>query len=171
MDALGNANVLCFFFSRRGEAGGGALRVARVPTRLRGEGLLRLVAAWPLGQLLTHHLDQARAVEADESGDLAHGADGLGEVTDLAADLAVGLAKILTIHDHRAAGRRNQAADDADHGGLARAIGAEQGKDFTALDRQIDIRQGDRAARIDFGESADFENAHMSARLPECTPS
>jgi hypothetical protein len=39
----------------------------------------------------------------------------------------------------------NDAADDADEGGFARAIGAEKGKNFALPDLKIDVFQGLKA--------------------------
>ena len=67
---------------------------------------------------------------------------------DLRAGGAVILDDVIAADLHRAAAGVDDAADDADQGGLARAVGAEQGEDFTRLDVQIDAAQGGVAGGV-----------------------
>src|SRR3989441_10020546 len=54
----------------------------------------------------------------------------LGQVADAAADLARLREDIEALDPDRAAGRRQEAGDDAHGGGLAGAVGAEEAEDL-----------------------------------------
>jgi hypothetical protein len=62
--------------------------------------------------------------------------------TDLVARGAVVLDHVVSVGEHAARGRIDDAAGDADQRGLARAIGAQQREDLALLDGQTYILQG-----------------------------
>ena len=72
----------------------------------------------------------------------------LGDVADLGAHLGLGLAKIPAHDLDLAARRRKKAAEHAEGRGLARAVGAEQTEDLSAL--HVKGRVSDRHARRTF---------------------
>jgi hypothetical protein len=51
--------------------------------------------------------------------------------------------------------RRDNPADDADQGRLARAIRTEQGKDLAAANLQVDVLEGLEAGGVGLGEIRD----------------
>ena len=68
---------------------------------------------------------------------------------DLRAGRAVVTDDVVASHQHPAFARIDDAADDADQGGLARAVGAEQGEDLALANVQVDALQGRVPGRID----------------------
>src|SRR5581483_278223 len=64
-------------------------------------------------------------------------------------------ADIVPVRLDRAAGRRDDAADDRDERRLARAVRAEQGEDLAFLDLEADVAKRLMAAGIDLGKAAD----------------
>src|SRR3546814_9931312 len=54
------------------------------------------------------------------------------------ASVALVADDVVTVRGHAASARRDDAADDADQRGLARAVGAEQGEGLAAADVQVD---------------------------------
>src|SRR5204863_8844089 len=55
---------------------------------------------------------------------------------------------------YRHPARRDDAADDVEHGRLARAVRSEQREDLAPMDREVDALQGLEAARVVLAESA-----------------
>src|SRR5699024_7703724 len=77
---------------------------------------------------------------------------------------------VLAQHVHAAGGGGGKAQDDADRGGLARPVGAEEAVDAAAGDRQIDVVHGELTPEaLGQAVAADGEVAHCSARESRCS--
>ena len=102
-----------------------------------------------------------RGVEVDGLPD----ADLVGELAllELDADDAVELVavalRVEPEHADRARVGRPQPADGLDGGGLAGAVGAEDGEDLARLDREGDAVDG-RPVAVALGEVGDFDDVH-----------
>jgi hypothetical protein len=63
---------------------------------------------------------------------------------------------VAAVHRHRAAGRIDDAADDADQRGLAGAVRSEQRENLAAPDVQVDAFQRLEAGLVGFREIAEW---------------
>src|SRR5690606_9048188 len=89
----------------------------------------------------------------------------LRDQTDLAARGAVVADDVLAADQYLAVARIDDAADDADQGGLAGAVGAEQGEDLAALDVEVDGLERRVAAGVGLAQAADRDDGlHMRLR-------
>ena len=79
-----------------------------------------------------------------------------------------GLAvQVMAEHVDRAAGLVHQRGQDADGGGLAGAVGAEQGEEITFGNVQVDALEGLEAVAVGFGELSDGQGRTHSGSLTE----
>src|SRR6185436_1416521 len=95
----------------------------------------------------------------------------LGHQADLRARCPVVAHDVVTVCEHGSAGWRDQAADNTDQRGLARAIRAEQGEDLPAANFEIDILQRLEAGRVflrQLGDRDDGRHTGPSNGLPVC---
>ena len=81
----------------------------------------------------------------------------LRDVADAAADFLSGPGDVEAVHRGAPLGRGEQAAEDPDEGGLARAVRAEQAEDLAAPDLQRDVV-----------ERADLAEIARDRRAPRC---
>src|SRR5262249_62011285 len=72
----------------------------------------------------------------------------LGHVADAELGHLVprGVRDVVAGEAHRSAGGAEDAGDDAQGAGLARAVGADEGDDLPLVDREADVEQGLRVA-------------------------
>ncbi|MNV83578.1 hypothetical protein D3C71_1773940 [compost metagenome] len=70
-------------------------------------------------------------------------------------------------HVDRAAGLVDQGGEDADGGGLARAVGAEQGEEVAFGNIQIDALEGLEAVAVGLGQLSDGQGGTHSGSLTE----
>ncbi len=130
-----------------------------------GEGHDLDVALVPQRQRLEHALDHGRILGLAEQATTEarrglHGLEGIGgdflghQADQRARGPRVALDVEAAGH-HPATGGVDQSAGNADQGGLAGAIGAQQGEDFALLDLEVDRPQCGQAAGIGFGEVLD----------------
>ena len=75
----------------------------------------------------------------------------LGDLCQAALDDLVGrnAMEVVTVEDHAAALRMEQAGDRVEHGGFSRAVGADEGDDLPLPDRKGDALDRVDAAVID----------------------
>src|SRR3546814_1856306 len=116
--------------------------------------------------------EQATA-EADGSPD---GLEGVGrqllrDEADLGPRRAIVPCDVVPVDQDLALGRIDDAADDADQGRLAGAVGAEQGENLAAADLRIDVLQRPEAGGVGLGEldrkSTRLNSSHSCAsRMP-----
>jgi len=69
---------------------------------------------------------------------------------------------------HLARRRRDDAADDVDEGGLARAGRAEEREDLPFRDLEVDVLQRGAAAGVGLGEALDGEDGRQSINYRRC---
>ena len=74
---------------------------------------------------------------------------------DLRAGRAVVADDVVTADQHLALARIDDAANDADQGGLAGAVGAEQGEDLALANVQVNALQGRMPGRVDLVQLLD----------------
>jgi hypothetical protein len=72
----------------------------------------------------------------------------------------------VTVDEHLARARRDDAADDVDQRGLAGAVGPEQREDLAALDLEVDAFQRLQARGVALFERADGKDGRNA--LPRC---
>ncbi len=65
--------------------------------------------------------------------------------------------------DHLARGRGDDAADDVDQRGLARAVRAQQGEDLALVDIQCGALQGLYAGGVGLGQVLDRDDGRHAA--------
>ncbi|MGF6552097.1 hypothetical protein QFZ96_007233 [Paraburkholderia youngii] len=124
-----------------------------------------VVALLPERQVAQHFLDVSGVLLlAEQAAAERHGGpDGFervgGQLLRHEADQRAGRtivgADVVTVHRHAAFARVDDAADDADQRGLARAVRPEQREDFSTVDCQIDVLQCPKTAGIGFGQIRD----------------
>src|SRR5262249_40551777 len=102
-----------------------------------------------------------------EVGDGRHAAGELRvgrDVADPAAEVG-GVGRHAAAENADSAGRGSvQTEDQAQQGGLAGAVGAEQAQDVTGLDGQRDVVDGNIAVLVNFGEPGRFDHQRFVAR-------
>jgi hypothetical protein len=113
---------------------------------------------------------------AEQAAAQAHGGphrlEGVGaQLLRHQADPGAGLAELAddveAVGQHAAAAGVDDPADDADQGGLAGAVGAEQGEDLAAVDVQVHRLERDVARRIGFSDAADRKDRVHGVRSGE----
>ena len=105
------------------------------------------------------HVGRVGRLAEQAAADAAGGADRLERVggqllrdqADQRAGGAEGTGVVMAVHGDRAAAGSDDAADGADQGGLAGAVGAEQGEDLAAMDVEVDALEGLEARGVGFG--------------------
>src|SRR5690606_2293581 len=92
--------------------------------------------------------------EADRVPDRLEGVgcELLGHKADMRSSLAVLLDDVVTCGGDGPFSGVYQTADNADKGGLSRPIGAQQGKDLTLLNLEVDVFEGLESRGIGFGK-------------------
>jgi len=140
--------------------------ITRRFTARQGDDLVVLLV--PQGQVFEHLLDHRRVAwlaeqAAAEADRVPHRLESIGREllrhqADQAARGAVVGANVEAIHLHAALRGRDDAADDADQRGLARAIGAQQREDLAALDVQIHALEGLEARCVGLGQTLDLND-------------
>ncbi|HEV7760917.1 MAG TPA: hypothetical protein VGO78_18055 [Acidimicrobiales bacterium] len=143
-----------------GEAGPLGLAAGQLVGALVGEGIdagqgQHLVERQRPGVERAHHREQlADAQVADQAPGLEHGADRAG---------GDGLGRGTSLEQHLAPVGRGQAEQHVEGGGLAGAVGSEQGHDLAVADGQVEVAHGpDRPERLGHARQLD----HRPGRAP-----
>ena len=121
------------------------------PLHAAGQRHDLLILLVPQRHVLEHLLDERRIVRlaeqpAAEGAGRPHRLEGVGgqflrHQADHGARGAVVADVVVAVHRHRAGGRIDDAADDADQRGLAGAVRPEQRENLAAPDLQVDALQ------------------------------